>query len=221
MKKLDNFKPLIKNTLYVGIITFIICILCYLYLDRLFILNINNHINQVLVFTKLSKFISTLFAPNNWASLFFVLFLICIWQYVRRKLNQRLMIWTLTLFIAIVTTLVVKILVARYRPELFLQDGLYGFHGFSHKRLFNSFPSGHTSLAFAGFLGLSYFLQNKKLTFIFIILAILISISRIVSGQHYLSDVIGAAYIGLFSFLWAKQIIFFAVGIHNYDGLVR
>lgn len=202
----DNFKNLIKYTVLYGIITFIICAASYIYLDRLLVLSINEQL-QHNILIKLSNILSFIFDPNNWFVLFVILVIICIWQKTRTKLNPRLLVWTISLFIAIAAATVIKVTLARYRPELFLQEGLYGFHWLSHKRLFNSFPSGHATLGFAGLLGLAYSIQNKKFTVLCIVIALIITISRILSSQHYLSDVLGGVYIGVFSYLWAKTLV--------------
>ncbi|WP_440993364.1 phosphatase PAP2 family protein [Cysteiniphilum litorale] len=201
----DNFKKLIKTTLIYGIVTFVICAISYIYFDRLLVTSISEQL-QHNILIKLSNILSFIFDPNNWFVLFIILVIICIWQKIRGKLNPRLLVWTMSLFISIAVATVLKVTLARYRPELFLQDGLYGFHWLSHKRLFNSFPSGHATLGFAGLLGLAYLVQNKKFTVLCIIIALIITISRILSSEHYLSDVLAGVYIGVFSYLWAKAL---------------
>lgn len=68
-----------------------------------------------------------------------------------------------------------------------------------------SFPSDHVIGTFSIALGLRMF--NKKLGNIFIILSILVGISRIYVGHHYPSDVIGAFIVVLImSFIYRKLI---------------
>ncbi|GGF94952.1 MULTISPECIES: phosphatase PAP2 family protein [Cysteiniphilum] len=203
----NNFKKLIKITLIYGIVTLIICAISYIYFDRLLVTSISEQL-QHNILIKLSNILSFIFDPNNWFVLFIILVIICIWQKTRDKLNPRLLAWTMSLFISIAAATVLKLTLARYRPELFLQEGLYGFHWLSHKRLFNSFPSGHATLGFAGLLGLAYLVQNKKFTVLCIIIALIITISRILSSEHYLSDVLAGVYIGVFSYLWAKALCY-------------
>jgi membrane-associated phospholipid phosphatase len=52
-----------------------------------------------------------------------------------------------------------------------------------------SFPSDHTTLAFA--LAFSLFVFDKRWGTFFIVLALLQGLSRVVAGVHYLSDIIG------------------------------
>ncbi|WP_395947619.1 phosphatase PAP2 family protein [Caedibacter taeniospiralis] len=203
---MTHIRTLLKQTLSYGIITLVVLTLCYFYLDRSLALTVSNQLQHTSL-TKLSNFISAIFDPDHWLVLFVILSIVCIWQKWRQKLNPRLAVWALSLFLALGVATVIKVTLARYRPELFLQEGLYGFHWFSHKRLFNSFPSGHTTLAFAGLLGFAHLIQNKKITILCIALALVITISRVLSTEHYLGDVLGGVYIGVFSYLWAKALI--------------
>ena len=58
-----------------------------------------------------------------------------------------------------------------------------------------SFPSGHATFFFA--LSTAVYLYNKKLGVWFFVATILITISRVVAGIHYPSDIIGGAVIGI------------------------
>lgn len=59
-----------------------------------------------------------------------------------------------------------------------------------------SFPSGHTTTAFTFAMILSLFNKNKWLSIIFIMLASLVGLSRIILSFHFLLDVVGGAIIG-------------------------
>lgn len=203
-----NIKKLTRQTLLYGIMVFIICTLSYLYIDRTLILIINEKLQHTL-WIKLSDILSTVFRPNNWFILSFLLALLSIGQKIYSKTNTYCIIWVISLLIAIWFATIIKVIVARYRPELFLEYGLYGFHWFSHKQLFNSFPSGHVTITFAGSLALiPYLIQHKGVNMLCILMAIIITISRVVNKQHYLSDVLAGVYIGIFSYLWAKELVF-------------
>lgn len=88
-----------------------------------------------------------------------------------------------------------KIPFGRIRPKLFLQNGLYGFTGFSIHYDYTSFPSGHTITAISSATALALLFPKYKI--IFITCGILIAFSRIVTTNHYPSDVIFASYLGV------------------------
>ncbi len=60
----------------------------------------------------------------------------------------------------------------------------------------NSFPSGHTTSAFAVFSLLAFAVRNKGVQFVFFCLAILVGYSRIYLGQHFFEDTVTGAAIG-------------------------
>jgi len=60
-----------------------------------------------------------------------------------------------------------------------------------------SFPSGHAAFFFA--LAMAIYFYNKKWGAWFFVAATLISVSRIVAGVHYPTDILGGAIIGVFS----------------------
>jgi membrane-associated phospholipid phosphatase len=64
------------------------------------------------------------------------------------------------------------------------------------KSVEGSFPSGHTAMAFAAFVVLSYLYPSGKR--IFLILAICVGVQRIMVSAHFPSDVIAGAMVGLF-----------------------
>lgn len=107
----------------------------------------------------------------------------------------------------IIITTIVKVILARYRPEMLLFDNHYGFHFFSFKKAYNSMPSGHTALTFAGLLAIANFFEKKYITLIAIIISGLVAVSRIIILDHFISDVIVAAYIGIFTYLWSKVFV--------------
>ena len=90
-----------------------------------------------------------------------------------------------------------KWIAGRYRPCKFFDDNLYGFDFFHIQFAFVSFPSGHTATAFAFAAAMAYLFPKKQ--WIWWVFAILVGFSRIVLIDHYLSDVIGGAFVGIAS----------------------
>ncbi|PWK26192.1 PAP2 superfamily protein [Arcicella aurantiaca] len=73
-----------------------------------------------------------------------------------------------------------------------------------------SFPSGHTTTAFAIFTMLTLFSKNKNWGFVFVMLAWLTGYSRCYLFQHFPEDVLGGVIIGVFSsiivYIWLMNL---------------
>jgi undecaprenyl-diphosphatase len=87
---------------------------------------------------------------------------------------------------------VVKISTGRARPSVQTEAA---WSGPSFKARYNAFPSGHTaaSTAFFGTLALACWRIGAS----FLVIPLLIALSRMYVGAHHLSDVVGAALIGM------------------------
>lgn len=90
---------------------------------------------------------------------------------------------------------VVKVIAGRFRPSLFLEQGLYGFDFFHLKAAMLSFPSGHTATAFA--LAAVIALYWPRWALVGWGMAIMVGLSRITLTMHYTSDVLVGALIGI------------------------
>ena len=99
--------------------------------------------------------------------------------------------YLLSSLITVIVKVVLKYIVARTRPYLVLE----GITNLVDKNSY-SFPSGHTIVYFASlpFL-IKEYPKSKNL---WILIGVLIGISRIYLGVHYFSDVIVSVLIGLF-----------------------
>lgn len=92
--------------------------------------------------------------------------------------------------------LILKRSVARARPELFFEKGIYGLgESFSRAQQFNSFPSSHTYAAFA--VAVVVGILAPRWRWAFLSLGALVAVSRLVNLDHYLSDVMTAAGIAI------------------------
>ncbi len=90
---------------------------------------------------------------------------------------------------------VLKIVIGRARPIFFEALGMTGFFPFNTEWAFNSMPSGHTAVTFAGLVMIGMLVP--KIKWATWTLAILIGASRVCVGAHWPSDVLLGAFIGM------------------------
>jgi membrane-associated phospholipid phosphatase len=90
---------------------------------------------------------------------------------------------------------IIKRLVGRGRPFEFDQSGAFSFQNIFNDWTFQSFPSGHTTTAIAlafvvGFLW-------PRLFALFLVIGLVVGISRVPVGMHYPTDVFGGLVVGM------------------------
>ena len=94
-------------------------------------------------------------------------------------------------------TLITKTVIGRARP--YRQDNQYYTNPFTFDNDYNSFPSGHTTLAFAYSTVMANEINNIFWKIGWYTAAGLVGYSRIYHNQHWFSDVLMGAAIGYFS----------------------
>jgi len=97
------------------------------------------------------------------------------------------------IYAGIITTSI-KVLLGRHRP--YLNDGNTAFSPFSFDNDNNSFPSGHTTVAFAFSTAMAESFDNTYWSILWYSLAGMTAASRIYHDQHWLSDTFLGAAIG-------------------------
>lgn len=93
--------------------------------------------------------------------------------------------------------LIVKGIVGRARPYLFETEGPFGFNSMSFESVYASWPSGHTTTAFA--FAAALVLLSPRLKFVMVPFAVIAGYSRMALGAHYFADVIMGATLGTLS----------------------
>ena len=93
-----------------------------------------------------------------------------------------------------VFTMIAKGIVGRARPYLFETEGPFGFDPFSFQSSYASWPSGHTTTAFA--FAVAVVLLAPCLKYILLPLAAVAAYSRLAVDAHYLADVIVGTTVG-------------------------
>ena len=206
MTKINN--NLTRQTIMFGAVTFVLAYICYKYIDLNVMLSIHddnlfsNNINSI------ATSVSGILSPKVWVLIGAIATLMCIYNHFKsKKTPNALYTLSLTLIMTTIIATAVKITLARYRPEMYIFSQEYGFHFFSMKNAFNSMPSGHTVLSFAGLLAIANFFNKKYITILLVAVACIVAISRVIILDHYVSDVLVAAYIGTFTYLWSKSYV--------------
>ena len=153
------------------IISLIILTIISLFIEKdLSNLIINNRID----------FLNQIFIVITYAGPYITFFLTTLFLFSKNKKNYMLAFW-LSFLITILILEIIKIGVARPRPELTALVKATGY----------SFPSMHTALAFLPLI----FIDNKKWRLFWFIFALLVAFSRLYLGVHYLSEVLAGALI--------------------------
>jgi membrane-associated phospholipid phosphatase len=98
---------------------------------------------------------------------------------------------------------IIKLIIARYRPEMFFENGLYGLTFFDYDNRITSFPSGHAATAFSLAFCLSYLFPKFRIPlFIF---ATVVAASRVIITAHYISDAVAGGWLGMVCVLFLKK----------------
>lgn len=175
-----------KDVLFVGIIV-ILAILSFLYFDESISQCFENIRNY---------FLTDLFMGITYVSsgviIFFILTSLFLWKEHKRK--WILPLW-ITLALSAIVSFLLKIVIQRSRPY---QIGVVSslLEEASHNIWNFSFPSFQTMLAFCAIPILSK--EFPKLKNAWVIFAVLIAISRVYLGVHFMSDILIGGLIGYF-----------------------
>lgn len=129
----------------------------------------------------------------------FALCLVALFLFYYKRKAQGLSLLYAFLFSGLVVQ-IIKNLTNSPRPKLYFEAGQY-LHFIDGVSLANysSFPSGHTTTAFAIATAMVLFTNRKAWQWLYLLSAVLIGYSRIYLAQHFLLDVMAGAAIGTLS----------------------
>lgn len=97
-----------------------------------------------------------------------------------------------------------KFLLGRYRPVMFLSRDLYGFRFFSAGYSCNSFPSGHANTITALLMSLYLVFSGPRIAYVLV--AVPVIMSRVIIGAHFLSDALFGTYLAILTTLILREI---------------
>lgn len=204
---MQDKSAIIKRTIYSLISLFILYIIFYFWLD----IPIDSWAQQTFAGTwlfTLSKSVNKIFMPEMWLIAGIVVGAIGFFIKANKPQQARsCFLFSLSIILAYIVCAILKFVLARYRPVEFFTNHLYGFHFFAFGHDITSTPSGVATMAFAGFYALAVIIGKRWLTALFMLLAILISLSRIVLLDHYPSDIIFGIYLGILSVYWCCYLL--------------
>jgi membrane-associated phospholipid phosphatase len=175
------------------LISFLLVILAYYYMDRELALWIyHHHLQEKLFFLK-----GLTLLGENILILGILISVALTFRLIKpQKLwEERAWFLCLCVFIPNLICLILKVFLGRARPELFLQEGIYGFFGLHSQSMYWSLPSGHTTTVMSLAFGLSVLFPKR--TFTFIIIALCVVATRILLLKHFVSDVMTASFLSI------------------------
>lgn len=160
----------------------IILLVLSFFIDKTFSLFVFNLRNSF--FNNVFIFLSSL---NN---SFIVFILMTLLLYLIKKRKEIFLMW-FAFFTSGFFSLILKLITNRVRPFTELSLNLLNNINYHFAVWNTAFPSWHTAALFV-----VYPFLNKKVKYYWIVFALLLSFSRIYTGVHYLSDVIGGILLG-------------------------
>lgn len=115
--------------------------------------------------------------------------------WTRRDIALRAWYLFCTVALSSILATIVKTLSGRARPDEYFKAGEFGFYGFSTEGDYASFPSGHAVVFFSGFTALAILFPRYRTPLL--LAAALLSLTRVVLGMHYPSDVMAGAVLAM------------------------
>lgn len=125
-----------------------------------------------------------------------------------RRLKESLFILFSVLVSGFFVQVIKRLLLEEVLRPVKMMEGIHPLHlidGVVMKMHF-SFPSGHSTTAFALFFCLAAIVKNKGLKILFFLIALIIAFSRVYLSQHFFVDIYAGSIIGvvvsLFFYKW-------------------
>lgn len=173
------------------IISILTAILALIILTALYT-NIDKSVNSFFTTIQSQSITTIALQISDLSSEVYIIFLsliLLLILYKKQEINE-IAFYLSNIIAGIALTFILKNTIQRARPENTLETGF-------------SFPSGHAleSTMLYGSLAIMFWNKNRKVSYICIALPIIISLSRLYLGVHWLTDVLAGLAIGA---LWLR-----------------
>ncbi|NOQ32375.1 MAG: phosphatase PAP2 family protein [Helicobacteraceae bacterium] len=193
--KIDNINKIVYSILISGAILIVIL---YNFIDRdsgyYFIEQ-----RDTVLFT-ITKFLS-MGAKSTYFLIFSALgFLAYKYIFKNSAIQEKLAFFFLSLVVSGVISVVLKVFFGKARPLILKNDDFFGFTWLNFNYDYHSFPSGHTTTAFA--IATSLALMFPRYIAVFYAYAITMGLVRIGCWAHFPSDVVAGAMVGTITVLF-------------------
>lgn len=179
----QNFR---KHPLFL-IILLVVLIVCYLFIDRPITQWAASLPNTV---TKWAKSASWAIDPLVFTIGLPLIFYVYTFILNKAAYRKKLLFVILAVPLAIISIDILKIIVGRARPTLWLSQGIYGIKGWGWGGKWHSFPSGHAATIGGFMAALAQF--RPRATLPLLLAALALSFLRVLSLDHYFSDTVAA-----------------------------
>lgn len=196
----DKFISIISSPIFL-IIWLVLMVFSYFFFDKSIAFYFQPH--DTWLYT-ISNWITPFGYPSYYIILFIILALIgYIWDPKARLGSGSLFIVT-SLIITLIVQFILKIVLGKARPEMLFEYNQFGFYFFQTTNDFWSLPSGLITTVTALFLSLAYLFPRYWLWFV--IITVLLSLTRLVVTVHFLFDVMASLYIMFIIVIWLADI---------------
>ncbi|AZU61916.1 phosphatase PAP2 family protein [Neobacillus mesonae] len=155
-------------------------------------------INQYAGTSRLLDFLMVLISGKARYVYLLVVIILC----VRRHAYRKMAAYTgVSVGVAYIICFLIKLF--SFQPRPYVKHSVHLLPPFPSKKD-SSFPSKHTTLAFA--MAASVIVYHRLAGSLLWLLSVLVGVSRIWTGQHYPSDIVGSAIIGNVTAYLVKQL---------------
>ncbi|KAF0115753.1 MAG: Phosphoesterase PA-phosphatase related [Rhodospirillaceae bacterium] len=182
-----------QPTLYLLPTIIVVCIALMAFVDQPLALYCKSHLSPH--WEGFFKVLTTLGEGWGWYAAGSGAFLWGWWRH--RPATRAAALWLLTTLLG--SGLLVhglKAILGRSRPRLLFEQNVYGFDAFDGLHwATQSFPSGHSQTIWAAMTVLMVLRPNCRLAFI--VVGCLVSVSRVATTVHFLSDVVMGGFLGM------------------------